>query len=544
MKTFNRSLIVLGFFLCLVCGRGQAGDPDKKSDTDAKTIPATVAPAVKVEAPTGEKLSTNTNAGGGLRLNFRGVPLELVLDYLSEAAGFIIIKETDVKGKVDVWSNQVLSKDEAVDLLNTMLNANGYAAIRDGRKLTIVSREDAKKRGIPVKKGGEAGDIPRSDQMVTQIIPVKRATAAQLTKDLEPLLASYATMTANESANTLVLTATESDVKRMTEIVNALDESISGTSTIKVFPMRYADAKELATVLKDLFQPSAQQGNNRGQGGFGGFGGGVGGFGGVRGGQGGQGGQGGAGGGAAGGATGRGTGASGTRGAATQVVAVADERSNSLVVSAPEDTMESIARLVKEIDVNVADVTELRVFHLVNADPIEMSEIFSQLFPDDTKTGADQNQNPFGGLRFNRGGPFGGPQNAQTAQTAGSDRAKKKGRVVAVPDQRTASIIVTAASEMMPQIAEMVSQLDANPAKKQKVFVYSLENADVQQVEQILRDVFDRNNLQGNRSGANQNSALSTRSQNNQNNNGNTGIGTTGQGNSGGPGGGTGQLGR
>ena len=33
---------------------------------------------------------------------------------------------------------------------------------------------------------------------------------------------------------------------------------------------------------------------------------------------------------------------------------------------------------------------------------------------------------------------------------------------------------------------QMIEQLDANPAKKQKVFVYSLENADVRDVEQVL----------------------------------------------------------
>ena len=55
---------------------------------------------------------------------------------------------------------------------------------------------------------------------------------------------------------------------------------------------------------------------------------------------------------------------------------------------------------------------------------------------------------------------------------------KKKGRVLAVADARTSSIIVSAASELMPQIEEMVAQLDASPAKKQKVYIYSLENAD------------------------------------------------------------------
>jgi type II secretory pathway component GspD/PulD (secretin) len=92
---------------------------------------------------------------------------------------------------------------------------------------------------------------------------------------------------------------------------------------------------------------------------------------------------------------------------------------------------------------------------------------------------------------------------------------KKKGRVSAVADQRTSSLIVSAASELMPQIEEMIKQLDV-PAKKQKVFVYSLENADVQQVEQILRDMFDRSGTSANRNGQNQNNALQNRSQMNQ----------------------------
>src|SRR5258706_1550907 len=94
-----------------------------------------------------------------------------------------------------------------------------------------------------------------------------------------------ATMTANESANALVITATQSDVRRMAEIVGALDDSISGNSSVKVFALRFADAKDLATVIKELFQPAQQtQGNRVGGGGFGGGGFGGGGFGGQGGG--------------------------------------------------------------------------------------------------------------------------------------------------------------------------------------------------------------------------------------------------------------------
>src|SRR5262245_24131527 len=77
---------------------------------DADTPAADVA---KPPAPISEKEK-------GIRFNFRGVPLEMVLNYLSEAAGFIIVLETRVEGKVDAWSNQPLTKDEAVELLNTI----------------------------------------------------------------------------------------------------------------------------------------------------------------------------------------------------------------------------------------------------------------------------------------------------------------------------------------------------------------------------------------------------------------------------------------
>jgi type II secretory pathway component GspD/PulD (secretin) len=465
-----------------------------------------------------------------------------------------------VEGKVDAWSNQPLTKDEAVDLLNTILNKNGYAAIRSGRVLTIVDRKDAKMRNIPVKKASDAEEIPKNDQMVTQVIPVRHANAAQLTRDLQPLLADYATMTANESANTLVITATSSDVRRMVEIVNALDDSISGTSKIEVFALNFADAKELANVVKELFAPTTtQQGGNRGGGfgGFGGFGGGPGGFGGGPGGGpggfgGGPGGFGGNNGGGRGGGFGGGNRNSAASTANTRVVAVADERSNSLVVSAPEDMMPEIRILVKRVDVSVADVTELRVFRLQNADPLEISDLLANLFPDDTKTDNNNQQQFafrgggfFGGQFGNRGGGRGNNNNSQASD---SERMKKKGRVLAVPDQRTASIVVSAAGELMPQIAEIIAELDASPAKKQKVFVYSLENADVQQVEQILRGMFERNSSQINRNNsASQNSALTTRStaaQNainqSMNNNNNSGFGNSGLGNGGGGGNGQG----
>lgn len=429
---------------------------DSVNETPAADPAPQATPPVRLVAD-GEK---------GLRLNFRGAPLEMVLNYLSEAAGFIIILETEIRGRLDVWSNQPLDKEEAVDLLNKVLNKNGYAAIRDGRTLTIVSREDAKKRDIPVRSGGDPAQIQKGEAIITQIIPVRFINAVQVSRDLQPLFPASATIAANEGGNAVVITDTQTNIRRVAEIIRALDTSISSVSTVRVFALHFADAKALATVVRDLFagtesgRSGQQQQQIRGFRMPGGFGGDQGG------------GQ---------------QNAGNARVATPKVVAVADERSNSLVVSAPEDQMLLIADMVLQIDTNVDDVTELRVFRLEFADPQETADLIAGLFPDPT---TQSGQSGRGQFRF---GGFGGGGRT-TGATETSSRLQKETKVIAVPDLRTQSIVVSAAHELMDQIATMVKQLDADPAKKQKVFVYSVENTDPQAVEDILRGLFEGQN--------------------------------------------------
>ncbi len=73
--------------------------------------------------------------------------------------------------------------------------------------------------------------------MVTQIIPVKYANVTQLVPNLELLLPTTATLSANESANSLILVATKTDIKRMLKIISALDTSIASVSSIRVIPL-------------------------------------------------------------------------------------------------------------------------------------------------------------------------------------------------------------------------------------------------------------------------------------------------------------------
>jgi type II secretory pathway component GspD/PulD (secretin) len=493
----------------------------QNADATAAAAPKTEAKAdaPKAEAAPAEepvvKAVTVVDSKRPIRMNFREAPLDRVLDYMSEAGGFIIniVPGTTISGKtVTAWSNSPMSKEEAVQLLGKVLNQNSLTAIVSGRTLTIVDRDKGKKMDIPVKivKGDE--EIPKTEQMVTQIIPVHHANATELVQNLQMLLPEYAqdALTANQSGNSLILTATQTDIHRIVEIVTALDTAISSVSSIKVFPLKYADATALVNAVKELFTPPQQQ--NTQQGGRGGqflnqmFGGGFpGGGGGFPGGGGGfpGGGRGNFGGGGRGGAAGN------NSQTAARVIAVADERSNSLIVAAPEEAIPTITELVEKVDVPVDDVTELRVFPLKNSDPQEIADMLASLFPDDTTQGSQQ-QFRFGGGGFGGFRGFGGGRGGQQSQT--SERSKKKSKVIAVPELRTGALIVSAASEMMPQIASIIRDIDASKAHQKKVFVINIENGDPEEIGQVLRDTFDRNG--NSRANTTQDSALQSRQRN------------------------------
>jgi type II secretory pathway component GspD/PulD (secretin) len=292
-----------------------------------------------------------------------------------------------------MWSAQPVSKQEAVQLLNLAINKSGYTAVLKGRTLVVSSKEDARKRSIPIRTGNDPRQIPDNAEMVMQIIPLERIEASQAASDLATLLPNSATITANVDSNSLVVTDTQSNVRHIVELVSALDGSAGSVASMKVFQLKNADPTEMAGLISSIFGGGTGGANSRGPGGasgmpFGAFGG----FGGMSGGPGAA---------LAAMAAGRGGGPGGSRGSTSG-------RS--------------------------------------------------------------------GGSRGGTGGSRGTP-------------------VVAVPDPRTYSVIVSASREALDDVEAIIRQLDSSSARKQKVFVYTLENGDVKQVESVLRNLFQGSNV-------------------------------------------------
>ena len=418
---------------------------------------------------------TPTPAPGTIRLNFRNASLSDVLNSLSAAAGFIVVQESPVVGTINLNSQQAVTPDEAVDALNSVLADKGFVALRNGRILKIIPRDNAQKRDLPVVVGDSPASIPRKDNMVTQIMPVRYVEVGKLVDTLRPLLSDSATIASNDNANAVILTDTQTNIHRIAEIIHALDSSVSSISVIRVYTLRYADAKELADVVTQLFAPSSSSTNNRNgqQGGFGGFP-----FFGGRGGR-GQGGD---------GNNANAAPTSEARQAASRVIAVSDETTNSVVVSAPDEYMSAIDDLVAKLDTNTTEVTETQIFKLMHADATEVAASLTALYADTTTANGNANNNNRGNNN-NRPG-FPGQPNNGAASGALSERALQQARVIAVADPRTNSVLVNASRASISQIALLVGRLDASDSKKQHIYVHRLAHADPTNVAYILNGMF------------------------------------------------------
>ena len=236
------TIIMVMFFTFLVLPGRQTKAQEKSADT---TAISTLEPIVSEENPVttdpnkNEAVKDNMlevaneevvaeikvvhNGDEKILLNFKNATLATILEYLSEVAGLVVVMDVEIDGRMTVISRQPMTVQEAISLINSILIEREYAAIRMGRTLKIVPLEEAKKMNIPVRQGGNPEEVVPSDEIVTHVIPIRYAKAESLQAQLSVLLPTYANITANVETNTLVITDTTANIRRMIEIVNAVE---------------------------------------------------------------------------------------------------------------------------------------------------------------------------------------------------------------------------------------------------------------------------------------------------------------------------------
>jgi general secretion pathway protein D len=194
-------------------------------------------------------------AEGAITPNYKDADLSQIIEAVSAVTGKNFIVDPRVRAQVTMLSSTPMSPDAFYEAFLSILQVHGFVAVRSGDVVKIIP--DANARQLP------ANDLPSrvsstSDEIVTQVVAVKNVSAAQLVPILRPLIPQYGHLAAYPSANMLIISDRAANVSRMVRIIDRIDQT--GDENIDVIQMQHASASEVVRIVNTLYAGAAAEG--------------------------------------------------------------------------------------------------------------------------------------------------------------------------------------------------------------------------------------------------------------------------------------------
>ncbi|QEQ95412.1 type II secretion system secretin GspD [Neptunomonas concharum] len=182
-------------------------------------------------------------------LDMRGVDIREFINTISKMTGKTIITDDKVRGKVDIQSPSQLTEDELYEIFLVQLGISGYSVVDAGSNiLKVIPAQGAKLEGSEVSSG-----IPSrsSEEIITRVVEVKNVNANQLAATLRPLIDNrLGIIAAYDTSNVILLTDRTSNVRRIAQIINQVDQADS--QTLEIITLSNASASEIERILTSL----------------------------------------------------------------------------------------------------------------------------------------------------------------------------------------------------------------------------------------------------------------------------------------------------
>jgi len=181
--------------------------------------------------------------------NYKDADLGQIVEAVSQVTGKNFIIDPRVKAQVTMVSATPMSADAFYEAFLAILQVHGFVAVQAGKVYKIIP--DANARTVP------GDDLPEhvsgsSDELVTQVVALKNVSAAQLVPILRPLVPQYGHLAAYPAANVLIISDHANNVNRMLRIIDRIDRS--GDDDIEVIRLEHASAVEVVRVVNQLAQ--------------------------------------------------------------------------------------------------------------------------------------------------------------------------------------------------------------------------------------------------------------------------------------------------
>jgi len=310
-----------------------------------------------------------------ITLNFKDADINTVIETVAEVTGKNFIVDPRVKGQVTIISTRDMPPEALYQTFLSILQVHGFAAVPSGNVIKILPETNAK------QAGGEASQRrPSDDELVTRVITVDHISAPQLVPILRPLVPQYGHLAAYAPANMLIISDRAANVERLARIIGRIDRG--GDSSIDVVPLSHASATEIVRIVTQL------QGSEQRQ--------------------------------------------DGTR----KPSVIADQRSNSVLISGEKNDRLSLRTLITHLDTPLDRGGSTQVIYLKYATASNLATILQ-----------------------------GYATSLDTTPAGAESPANKEADVSILADEETNSLVITAPTERMRQLKGVIDQLDIRRAQ-------------------------------------------------------------------------------
>ncbi|MGP6473879.1 type II secretion system secretin GspD [Rahnella aceris] len=313
--------------------------------------------------------------------SFKGTDIKEFIDTVSKNLNKTILIDPSVQGTVSVRSYDVLNEEQYYQFFLSVLDVYGFAVIpMDNGLLKVVRSANAKMSGVPVADKNNPG---KGDEIITRVVTLLNVPV----RELAPLLRQMNDSTGvgnvvhYEPSNVLLLTGRASVVNRLIKLVERVDAM--GDQQRQTIKLKYASAPEMAEMMNNLVREESK----------------------------------------------------GQSSSILQAKIVADERTNTLIISGPEGVRSRAAKLVSQLDKDQSSQGNTRVFYLKYAKAEKIVPVLTGI-TEEMKEG-------------------------KTAQPSGA--SNKPMSITA--DEQTNSIVITAQQDVMQSLEQVITKLDIRRAQ-------------------------------------------------------------------------------
>ncbi|MFT7422956.1 MAG: general secretion pathway protein D [Psychromonas sp.] len=255
--------------------------------------------------------------------SFKNADINEFINIVGKNLNKTIILDPSVRGSINVRSYDLLNEKQYYQFFLNVLEVYGFATVEmDNGIVKVVKAKDAKTAAIPVV---DDGTTYAGDQMVTRVVPVTNVSVRELAPLLRQLNdnAGGGNVVHYDPSNVLMITGRAAVVNRLVEIVHRVDKA--GDQEVDIIKLKYASALEMVKIVNAIQQSS-----------------------------------------------------SGTKNISSSVLEpklVADERTNSVIISGEPKSRSRIVKLIKSLDAELLNEGNTHVFYLKYANAQKVVDV-------------------------------------------------------------------------------------------------------------------------------------------------------------------------